>query len=39
MPPAPQAQFEELSAQEDVMSGMGDEFSSGDFSVPDGELE
>lgn len=39
VPPAPQAQFEELSAQEDVMSGMGDEFSSGDFSVPDGELE
>lgn len=39
VPPTPQAQFEELSAQEDVMSGMGDEFSSGDFSVPDGELE
>lgn len=39
VPPAPQAQFEELIAQEDVMSGMGDEFSSGDFSVPDGELE
>lgn len=39
VPPAPQSQFEELSAQEDVMSGMGDEFSSGDFSVPDGELE
>lgn len=36
---APPTQFEELSAQEDVMSGMGDEFSSGDFSVPDGELE
>lgn len=39
VPPAPQSQFEELSAQEDVMSGMGDEFSTGDFSVPDGELE
>lgn len=39
IPPAPQSQFEELSAQEDVMSGMGDEFSTGDFSVPDGELE
>lgn len=36
---APQSQFEELSAQEDVMSGMGDDFSTGDFSVPDGELE
>lgn len=39
VPSVPKAQFEELSAQEDVMSGMGDEFSSGDFSVPDGELE
>lgn len=39
VPAAPSTQFEELSAQEDVMSGMGDEFSSGDFSVPDGELE
>lgn len=39
VPAAPPTQFEELSAQEDVMSGMGDEFSSGDFSVPDGELE
>ena len=39
VPPAPQSQFEELSAQEDVMSGMGDDFSTGDFSVPDGELE
>lgn len=39
VPATPPTQFEELSAQEDVMSGMGDEFSSGDFSVPDGELE
>lgn len=39
VPPVPQSQFEELSAQEDVMSGMGDDFSTGDFSVPDGELE
>ena len=39
VPPAPQSQFEELSAQEDVMLGMGDDFSTGDFSVPDGELE
>lgn len=39
VPPAPQSQFEELSTQEDVMSGMGDDFSTGDFSVPDGELE
>lgn len=39
VPPAPQSQFEELSAQEDVMSGMGDDFSTGDFYVPDGELE
>lgn len=39
VPTAPQSQFEELSAQEDVMSGMGDDFSTGDFSVPDGELE
>ena len=26
-------------SQEDVMSGMGDDFFTGDFSVPDGELE
>lgn len=39
IPAAPPTQFEELSAQEDAMAGMGDEFSSGDFSVPDGELE
>lgn len=39
VPPAPQSQFEELSAQEDVMLGMGDDFFTGDFSVPDGELE
>lgn len=39
VPASPPTQFEELSAQEDVMAGMGDEFSSGDFSVPDGELE